>query len=329
MNQFRSKVTVLVALFFCLSQQNFAQNNLEVKQAQDQRGYTYQYVENDPTGLRLYTLDNGLKVYLGQNQDEPKIQTYIAVKAGSTYDPKESTGLAHYLEHMLFKGTHEFGTKDWPHEKVYLDSIYELYEAHRAETDSVKKEQLYREIDRISYKASEFAIANEYDKMVGSLGAQGTNAGTSNEYTIYMNKIPSNELKKFLKLEGDRFQTLVLRLFHTELEAVYEEFNGTQDSDPRKKRAAMYDALFPNHPYGQQTTIGVAEHLKNPSMRDINDYFKKYYVPNNMAVVLVGDLDFDRSIALVDSDQPSNLRLLNVDFQFFVSTCYLVIAQNH
>lgn len=266
----------------------------------DSNGYSYETVENDPTGLRLYTLENGLKVYLSQNNDEPTIQTMIPVRAGSTYDPKESTGLAHYLEHMLFKGTDKYGTSNWEEEKKYLKHISDLYEQHKAESDPVKKESIYRIIDSVSYKASEYSIANEYDKMVASIGASGTNAGTSNELTVYMNKIPANELEKFLTLESDKFSQLVLRLFHTELEAVYEEFNRTQDSDVRKANFAMMDGLFPTHPYGQQTTIGKAEHLKNPSLVEINNYFNKYYVPSNMAIVLVGDLEFDKTIKMVD-----------------------------
>ncbi len=283
---------------------NNSGNNNEAfvsEQHKDANGFTYETVTNDPTGLRLYTLENGLKVYLSQNNDEPTIQTFIPVRAGSTYDPKESTGLAHYLEHMVFKGTDKYGTSNWEVEKEYLAKISELYENHKAETDPAKKEEIYRIIDSISYKASEYSIANEYDKMVASIGATGTNAGTSNEFTVYINKIPANELNKFLKLESEKFGKLVLRLFHTELEAVYEEFNRTQDSDGRKSYYAMLDALFPTHPYGQQTTIGKAEHLKNPSLVEINNYFNKYYVPNNMAIVLVGDLEFDKTIKMVDA----------------------------
>ncbi len=266
----------------------------------DENGYSYETVTNDPTGLRLYTLDNGLTVYLSKNTDEPKIQTYVAVRAGSNYDPKESTGLAHYLEHMLFKGTSEFGTLDWEKEKEYLDKIAQLYEKHRAETDPVKKKEIYKKIDEVSLEASNYSAANEYDKMVGSLGAERTNAHTWFEETVYHNKIPANELQKWLSMESERFGELVLRLFHTELEAVFEEFNRGQDNDWRKRYAAMLEGLFPNHPYGQQTTIGTAAHLKNPSLVDINNYFNKYYVPNNMAVVLVGDIDFDNTIELVD-----------------------------
>ena len=290
----------LSMLFLASCRQSGGSSDYRTEVLTDANGYAYESVSNDPTGLRLYTLDNGLKVYLSQNHDEPKIQTFIAVRAGSTYDPKESTGLAHYLEHMLFKGTSEFGTLDWEQEKVYLDSIYKLYELHRAEKDSVRKEELYRDIDRVSLKASEFAIANEYDKMTASIGAQGTNAHTSNEETIYYNKIPANELAKWAALESDRFDELVLRLFHTELESVYEEFNRGQDEDARKLYYKVLEGLFPTHPYGQQTTIGTSEHLKNPSLEDINDYFDTYYVPNNMAVVLVGDLEFEPTIKLVD-----------------------------
>lgn len=288
---------LLIAAVSCKTK---TENEYKVTSQKDVNGITYETVENDPTGLRLYTLDNGLKVYLSKNADEPKIQTYIAVRAGSNYDPKESTGLAHYLEHMVFKGTHKVGTVDWEKEKVYLDKISNLYEQHKAETNPDKKNAIYKEIDKVSLEASNYSIANEYDKMTASLGATGTNAYTWFEQTVYTNKIPTNEFNKWITLESERFSTLVLRLFHTELEAVFEEFNRGQDNDFRKRYAAMLEGLFPNHPYGQQTTIGTGEHLKNPSMLDIHNYFDKYYVPNNMAIVLVGDLEFDETIKKVN-----------------------------
>ena len=291
-----------IALFIGLSFTSCKKTaNYAATSQTDTNGYTYETVENDPTGLRLYTLENGLKVYLSQNQDEPTIQTYIPVRAGSNYDPKESTGLAHYLEHMVFKGTDDIATTDWEGEEKLIAEISDLYEQHKAESDPAKKEALYREIDKTSHEASKLAIANEYDKMVSLLGASGTNAYTWFEQTVYTNKIPANGLDKWLHLENERFSKLVLRLFHTELEAVYEEFNRGQDNDFRKSYAAMLDGLFPTHPYGQQSTIGTSEHLKNPSMVHINDYFNKYYVPNNMAIVLVGDLEFDATIQKIDA----------------------------
>lgn len=262
--------------------------------------YNYETVENDPTNTLIYTLDNGLKVYMSVNKLEPRLQTLIAVKAGSKFDPPETTGLAHYLEHMVFKGTDKIGTKDWESEKVLLDEIASTYEAHRNTIVPEEKAVLYKKIDSLSYEASKFAIANEYDKMISSIGAKGTNAYTSNDETVYINDIPSNELEKWLMVEGERFKTLVLRLFHTELETVYEEFNMSQDRDGRWVYQAVLEGLFPNHPYGTQTTIGLGEHLKNPSMYNIHEYFNNYYRPNNVAICLSGDLDPDATIDLIE-----------------------------
>ena len=266
----------------------------------DRSGYQYETVANDKAGVRIYTLKNGLKVFLAQNDDAPKIQTYIPVKTGSNNDPADNTGLAHYLEHMMFKGTSKLASANWEKEKPLLEQLSNLYEKHKAEQDPEKKKAIYRNIDELSQQASKFAIANEYDKAISSLGASGTNAHTWLDETVYKNNIPNNELEKWLKVEKERFSELTLRLFHTELESVYEEFNRAQDNDARLVNYELMDALFPNHPNGQQTTLGKAEHLKNPSMLAIHKYFDEYYVPNNYAMVLVGDLDFEETIKLVD-----------------------------
>lgn len=271
----------------------------EIK-AVDKQGYEYTYVENDPMKVRIYTLENGLKVYLSPKNDETRIKTYIAVKAGSNQDPSDNTGLAHYLEHMMFKGTSKIGTLDWEKEKELLKQISDLYEDHKKSTDKKERAEIYKKIDDLSQQASKYAIANEYDKMVSALGAKSTNAHTWFEETVYKNDIPSNELERWLTLERERFGELVLRLFHTELETVYEEYNGGQDSDGRRAFQKLLKLLFPKHPYGTQTTIGESEHLKSPSMEKIHEYFNTYYVPNNLAIVLSGDIEYDKTIALVD-----------------------------
>lgn len=291
------KIFISVSLFCMISA--MAQK-FETQKQTDAQGYSYETVKNDQAGVRVYTLKNGLKVYLAKNEDAPRIQTYIPVRTGSNNDPSDNTGLAHYLEHMVFKGTSHLGTQDWAKEKVLLQQISDLYEQHKAEKDPEKKKELYKKIDEVSQEASKYAIANEYDKAISSLGATGTNAHTSLDETVYKNNIPSNELEKWLKVEKERFSELVLRLFHTELEAVYEEYNRAQDNDSRLVFYSLMQALFPKHPNGQQTTIGTSEHLKSPSMEAIHKYFDTYYVPNNMAVVLVGDLDYDKTIKLVD-----------------------------
>ena len=254
---------------------------------------------NDLLNTHQYTLSNGLTVLLTVNKDQPRISTAIAFKAGSKHDPSETTGLAHYMEHMLFKGTPDFGTQDWPKEKALLDQIEELYEQHLTETDPDKKAALYKKIDELSFEAAKIAVPNEYDKMVSSLGAKGTNAYTSYEKTVYLNDIPANELEKWLQVEANRFDKIVLRQFHTELETVYEEFNRTLDNDYRKSWKSLYAGLFPTHPYGIPV-IGKGEHLKNPSMRNIYRFYEQYYRPNNAALVLSGDLDPDKTIALVE-----------------------------
>lgn len=284
----------IVPLFF-----NLLLSSCEEEKKQVEK-YPYESVEDDPLQTRIYKLENGLTVYLSLNRDEPRIQTNIAVRAGSKYDPAETSGLAHYLEHMLFKGNSRIASLNWTEEKKILEQISDLYEKHRLTDDPVVKEDIYARIDSLSQTAAQYVASNEYDKMISSLGAKGTNAYTSNERTVYVNDIPTVELQKWLELESVRFSELTLRLFHTELEAVYEEFNRSQDSDYRKQYYAMLELLFPNHQYGTQHTIGTGEHLKNPSMVKIHEYFNTYYVPNNMAIALAGDLDYDKTIELID-----------------------------
>ncbi|AZA83345.1 peptidase M16 [Chryseobacterium lactis] len=263
-------------------------------------GYQYKYVTNDPTSARYYTLKNGLTVILSPTKKDPRIQTYIATKAGSKTDPADHTGLAHYLEHMLFKGTDQFGSKDWAKEKPLLDQIDALYEKYNQTKDEAKRKEIYKEIDRVSGEAAKFAIANEYDKMMAGMGADGSNAFTSFEQTVYTEDIPSNVIDKFLALQSERFREPILRLFHTELEAVYEEKNRSLDDDGDKVYDTMFANLFPNNNYGKQTTIGTIEHLKNPSLHAIRDYYNNYYVPNNMGIIMSGDFNPDEVIAKVD-----------------------------
>ena len=262
--------------------------------------YKYETVKGDPTETRLYTLDNGLTVYLSVNQEEPRIQTYIAVRTGSKNDPAETTGLAHYLEHLMFKGTDKFGTTDPEAEKPFLDEIEARYERYRTLTDPEERRQAYHEIDSVSQLAAQYFIPNEYDKLMSAIGAEGTNAYTSNDVTCYTEDIPSNEVENWAKIQADRFQNMVIRGFHTELEAVYEEYNIGIAQDVRKSWEALSAMLFPTHPYGTQTTIGTQEHLKNPSIVNIKNYFNKWYRPNNVAICMAGDFNPDEVIAIID-----------------------------
>ncbi|MBR0050163.1 MAG: insulinase family protein [Prevotella sp.] len=262
--------------------------------------FKYETVEGDLMKTRIYTLDNGLKVYLSVNPEKPRIQTYITVRTGSKNDPAETTGLAHYLEHLMFKGTKQFGTNNPEAEAPLLAEIEKRYEAYRLLTDPEARKQAYHEIDSVSQEAAKYFIPNEYDKLMAAIGAEGTNAYTSNDVTCYTEDIPSNEIENWAKIQSDRFQNMVIRGFHTELEAVYEEYNIGLSSDIRKLYATVCKMLWPNHPYGLQTTIGTQEHLKNPSITNIKNYFNKWYVPNNVAICMAGDFDMDKTITIID-----------------------------
>lgn len=251
----------------------------------------YQKVPGDPMDAKIYTLDNGLKVYMSVNPDEPRIQTYIAVRAGGKNDPSDNTGLAHYLEHMMFKGTEIFGTSDYAAEKPMLEAIDSLFEVYRTKTDTAERLAVYHLIDSISFEASKLAIPNEYDKLMSIIGAEGTNAFTSDDVTCYVENIPSNQIENWAKIEADRFKNCVFRGFHTELEAVYEEKNMGLTSGTEKAIDALDSMLFVNHPYGTQTVIGTQDHLKNPSLVAIRKQKDTYYVPNNVAICLSGDFD--------------------------------------
>ena len=262
--------------------------------------YKFETVAGDPLKVRIYTLDNGLKVYLSVNKDRPRVQTYIAVKVGSKNDPAETTGLAHYFEHLMFKGTKMFGTSNYEAEKPLLDKIEQVYEVYRKTGDEDERRKIYAQIDSLSQEAAKYAIPNEYDKLMTAIGAEGTNAFTSYDVTAYTENVPANEVETWAKIQANRFTNPVIRLFHTELEVVYEEYNMSLTRDSRKVFNILLSSLLPHHPYGKQTILGSQEHLKNPSITNIKNYFDTYYVPNNMAICMVGDLDLDQTIEIID-----------------------------
>jgi predicted Zn-dependent peptidase len=303
----RAMLGVLVlfsALFACSPQDTPATPAAPVADStQDVAGAGYRRINSpnpdDALHTQIFELDNGLQVYLTQNHEEPRFYAEIAVKAGSKNDPADATGLAHYLEHLLFKGTQELGTLDYAAEKPYLDQITELYERHFRETDPTARAEMYAEINRVSQQAAQYAIPNEMDKLYNAMGASNLNAHTWHEETVYKVGLPSNRLEQWAVIESSRFVDPVFRLFHTELETVYEEQNQSLDNRDRVSYYAMGKLLYKEHPYGQQTTIGDSEHLKNPSLVYIQNYFDTYYVPNNMAIFISGDIDIDATIATI------------------------------
>ncbi len=248
-------------------------------------------VEGDPMGVIVNTLPNGLTVMLSENHEAPRITAWITTRAGSMKDPAVSTGMAHYLEHMLFKGTTRLGTTDYEAEKPHLDRINEHYDKLFETTDPEARAALYKQIDDEGKAATAYQIPNEFDQLYDNLGFSGLNAFTNNDQTSYTVNLPANRLEQWAMTESERLRAPVFRLFQSELEAVYEEMNQSLDSAARLNWASLNKTLFPQHPYGTQPTIGTVEHLKNPSIRRMYEFFETWYVPGNLVIALAGDFD--------------------------------------
>ena len=294
-------LSLLVGLVACDGASEITENSANQPETISPRGYEKINAPNpsDPLNAHIFELSNGLKVYLTENHEEPRFYAEIAVRAGSKHDPADGTGLAHYLEHLLFKGNRNLGTLDYAAEKPYLDEIVALYEEHFSETDEGRRAEIYSEINRVAQQAAAFAVPNEIDKLYNTMGGTALNAHTWYEETVYKIGLPSNRLHQWAEIESDRFVDPVFRLFHTELETVYEEKNRTLDNAGRIIGTAIDELLYKVHPYGQQPTIGTVDHLKNPSLVYIQNYFDTYYVPNNMGIFISGDIDVTETIELI------------------------------
>ena len=244
------------------------------------------------TGLKTktYHLDNGLKVVLCENHDQPEVYGAVYVHAGSKNDPADATGMAHYFEHIMFKGTDRIGTIDWDKEKVYLDSISMMYDQLHETDDQAARQAIQMKINELSLASTDYAIPNEVDVILTQMGGKGLNAGTSYDMTMYYNTFPSNQLSKWMDVYVERFRNPIFRLFQSELEAVYEEKNMSGDSPTNAFQEYLFKETFGNHPYGRPV-IGYTEHLKNPQPSKMREFYNTYYVANNMTLILVGDFN--------------------------------------
>ena len=254
----------------------------------------------DPLKVYSFKLDNGLTVILNEDHNTTSVFGAIAVKGGGKRDPKDATGIAHYLEHLLFKGTQEMGTIDYEKEKIFLDSIEIKYNELGMVLDSQQRLAIQKEINRLSVSAAQYAIPNEFDRIMEEMGGSWVNAFTSNDAIVYLNKFPGNQFEKWLEVYSHRFINPVFRLFQAELETVYEEKNRSMDNFYRQVFQTFSKNFFKKHPYGQQTILGSVEHLKNPSLSKMKEYFDTYYVPNNMALILTGDIYIDEIKPIIE-----------------------------
>lgn len=259
-----------------------------------------QDTENKSQGVKQFTLNNGLTVVLDENHAQPEIFGLVIVKAGGKNDPSDATGMAHYQEHMLFKGTTSLGTINWEKEKPHIDKIFELYDELGKTMDEAKRGEIQKAINEESLKAAEYAVPNEMNNLINEMGGSNINAGTGPDYTVYYNKFPSNQVEKWIDLYAHRFSEPVFRSFQAELEVVYEEKNLYNDQFQTKLLEEFQKKFFKSHPYGQQTVIGTIEDLKNPSLTKMYQFFKTHYVPNNMALVLSGDFNSDEILPKIE-----------------------------
>ena len=261
-------------------------------------GTTFAFAQQGDLKTKTIHLDNGLKVVMCEDHSQPEIYGAVFVHAGSKNDPVEATGMAHYFEHIMFKGTDKIGTTNWEAEKVFLDSIDLMYDRLHETSDVAERQAIQQKINTLSQKSADYAIPNEVDVILTQMGGKSLNAGTSYDMTVYYNIFPSNQLSKWMDVYVERFRNPVFRLFQSELETVYEEKNMYGDSPINAFQEYLFHEAFGEHPYGRPV-IGYTEHLKNPQTSKMREFYNTYYVANNMTLILVGDFDIDATEPMV------------------------------
>lgn len=249
-------------------------------------------------GLTQYKLDNGLTVYLWEDHDKPDVTGYVAVRAGSIDEPQEYTGLAHYLEHMLFKGTQKIGALDWEKEKPHYEEIIRLYDQLALETDEKVRAELVTKINEESMESAKYSTCEDFFILMDGIGATGVNAFTSYDMTCYHNSFPASNMYKWLTIFSDRLIDPVFRTFQAELENVFEEYNMYQDNVSSHIRQELFGKVYAGSPYDRDI-IGLPEHLKNPRLSKLIEFYNTWYVPNNMALVIVGDFDTESTKPMI------------------------------
>lgn len=248
--------------------------------------------------VREHKLSNDLTVWLNEDHSQPKIFGAVVVKAGAKDSP--NTGIAHYFEHMMFKGTDKIGTIDYESEKVLLDIIAEKYDA-LADTDDPKmRAHLQQIINDLSVRAAEYVIPNEFDRLITRFGGTKLNAGTSYDYTLYFNTFSPQYIVQWAEINSERLVNPVFRLFQSELETVYEEKNMYGDTMASLAIEKLTERYFYPHPYAYPI-IGSAENLKNPRLSEMRNFFDTYYVASNMGLILSGDFNSDEVLPILES----------------------------
>ena len=243
--------------------------------------------------LKAFKLKNGLSVYIWEDNTKPDVYGVVGVRTGAVDDPDEYTGLAHYLEHMMFKGTKKIGTLNWAEEEPLYNQIIAKYDQMADESDPIKKQEISKEINELSIAASKYCSSSEYNFLMEGMGAAEVNAGTSFDYTTYYSSFPAYQINKWLEISSQIFIDPVFRSFQSELETVYEEYNRSKDNPYRNQSDFIKGKAFEGHPYAR-SVLGLGEHLKNPRISELINFYNKWYVPENMALIIVGNVNADQ-----------------------------------
>ena len=260
---------------------------------------SYQSQAEDLNALKVkeYRLENGLTVWLNEDHSQPKVFGAVVVKAGAKDCP--DTGIAHYFEHMMFKGTDRIGTLDYESEKVLLDSIAMKYDELAMTEDTAARARLQKEINELSIRSSEYVIPNEFNRLINRFGGSGLNAATSYDATIYFNTFSPQYMVQWAEINSERLINPVFRLFQSELETVYEEKNMYGDFIGGQVMDTLMARYFGPHPYAYPI-IGSTKNLKNPRLTEMHKFFEDYYVASNMALILSGDFDAQQVMPILD-----------------------------
>ena len=237
-------------------------------------------------------LSNGMTVWLNEDHSQPKVFGAVVVKAGAKDCP--NTGIAHYFEHIMFKGTDRLGTTDYAAEKPWLDSISAQYDLLSQTKDETTRTRIQKHINELSIKAADYVIPNEYSRLISKYGGSSLNAGTGQDLTYYHNSFLPQFMEQWCWLNSERLMTPVFRGFQGELENVYEEKNRAAD-DMGDVQDKIFKAVFKTQPYAYPV-LGSTENLKNPRLSDMAAFFKKYYVASNMCLILCGDIRPDAAL---------------------------------
>ena len=244
-------------------------------------------------GLKTFKLKNGLSVIIWEDNTQPDVYGAVAVRAGSINDPEQYTGLAHYLEHLMFKGTQTIGALNWTEEEPIYNQIIAKYDEMANETDPAKKKAISDEINELTVAAGKISVSNEFSNLNESMGGKGLNAGTGYDMTYYHNYFPAFQINKWLELSSQRFLKPVFRTFQTELETVYEEYNMYKDMPSEVQSEFIREKAFEGHPYSR-SIAGLGEHLKNPRLSELIKFYNDWYVAENMALILVGNVNTEQ-----------------------------------